>query len=120
MLIGISNRTREMSAKLSCGEKEMIKCYIFGAIDSFCKNCKGQDFSVRILFGEENKDWHGTPMQKIYDYHISQGKTDKEAKNLAAKDAGYFLKKLLKEDERERTFKFTFKDTSNRYILLNE
>lgn len=117
MLIGISDRTRAMSAKLSCSEKKAIENYMLGAINDFCKNCKGQELSVRKLFGEENRDWNGTPMQEIYDYHISNGKTEKAAKRSSAIDAGNFLKKILKNDK-VRKFEFTRKTSGNNYKLV--
>ena len=69
------------SARLSTEEIELAKRYLQGTIHSFCKNNPGKAFSLRDLVGGENKDWGETPLQPIYDYHISLGKTKEKAKS---------------------------------------
>ncbi|MBQ7340990.1 MAG: hypothetical protein IJW41_02345 [Oscillospiraceae bacterium] len=90
---------RRPSAKLSVGQLELAKRYLQGAVHSFCKNNPGKAFSLRDLVGGENKDWGETPLQAIYEYHISTGKTKLKAKRQAAIDAGWLLKTVLAEDE---------------------
>ena len=91
------------SAKLSTDETNLAKKYLQGAVHSFCKNNPGVAFSLRDLVGGENKDWRETPLQPIYNYHISLGKTEKKAKIQAAIDAGWLLKAVL-EEEKARAF----------------
>lgn len=92
-------RIQKMSAKLSLKEIELAKRYLQGAVHSFCKNNPGEWFSLRDLVGGENKDWGETPLQLIYNYHISLGKTDEKAKKQAAIDAGWLLKAVLAGEE---------------------
>lgn len=115
MLKGISPRVKSMSAKLSNEDLELVKAYMLGAINDFCKNNKNEAFSIRIMFGEDNADWRKTPMQKIYDYHINNGKSHDEARKIAGQDAGHLLKRILNDDD--RTFEFVGKDSSNKYKL---
>lgn len=86
-----------ISAKLPKEDIEAIKLYIQGAVDGFCNN-RTERFSVLKLFGGENRDWHGTPLQKIYDYH-----DENKAPNpwdSSRRDAGWLLLTVLQEDER--------------------
>lgn len=92
-------KTQRPSAKLSSEELVLAKKYLQGAVHSFCKNNSGEVFSLRDLVGGENKDWGGTPLQAIYDYHISLGKTNEKAKKQAAVDAGWLLKAVLAEEQ---------------------
>lgn len=88
-----------MSAKISAVETVLAKKYLQGAVHSFCKNNPGKAFSLRDLVGGENKDWGETPLQPIYDYHLSSGKSKAAARRQAAIDAGWLLKAVLAEEE---------------------
>lgn len=92
-------RIQKPSAKLSPEEMELAKGYLQGAVHSFCKNNPGAPFSLRELVGGENRDWNATPLQALYDYHITAGKTKDKAKRQAAIDAGWLLKAVLAEDQ---------------------
>lgn len=96
-------RIRQISAKLFPKEMMLAKKYLQGAVHSFCKNNPGTAFSLRDLVGGENKDWGETPLQAIYHYHISAGKSKASAKRQAAIDAGWLLKTVLAE-EKNRLF----------------
>ncbi|MBR3978437.1 MAG: hypothetical protein IKJ94_02295 [Oscillospiraceae bacterium] len=96
---GKYRKIQRPSAKISSEEVELAKRYLQGAVHSFCKNNPGQAFSVRDLAGGENKDWNGTPLQVLYNYHIAAGKTKEKAKKQAAIDAGWLLKTVLEEEE---------------------
>lgn len=98
-----NGRIQRPSAKLSEEETKLAKKYLQGAVHSFCKNNPGKAFSLRDFVGGENKDWGETPLQPIYDYHISRGKTKEKAKRQAAIDAGWLLKSVLAE-EKHRVF----------------
>ena len=97
MSITNSSMCKNPSVKLTESEIENIKFYIKGAVDGFCNN-NSEPFSVRILFGGENADWHFTPLQTIYDYYVSVN--DTAARKKAAVDAGIFLKQVLADDDR--------------------
>lgn len=99
MAIKSCTKLQYPSAKLTVEETELAKRYLQGAVHSFCKNNPGVAFSLRDLVGGENKDWRETPLQPIYDYHISLGKTKEKAKRQAAIDAGWLLKAVLAEEE---------------------
>jgi len=115
MLAENNNRVRAISAKLSPFELDSIEVYIKGVVDNFCKRFPKEKFSVRIFFGGDNKDWNGTPLQKIYDYYISIGLSYKKAFNKSAIDVGRLLKKLLIEDEQLYLY---IKGYTNEYILI--
>lgn len=114
MLIGNST-VRNVSAKISIVELEVIKAYIQGAVHSFCNTRKKEPISVRILFGGNNRDWHDTPLQCIYNYHkyVCQSKNPASQ---SAKDVGWIFKDVLKNDK--RTFKYVGKDTGNIYEMV--
>jgi len=115
----ISNNTTKVystKAKLTAIEKESIKVYMLGAVRGFCNANPTKPFSVRILFGGGNRDWHGTPMQSIYNYFLAQGYSEEDAATRAAQDAGYLLKETLLEDN-YKTYKIDGKDTSVLYCL---
>ena len=95
-------KLRRLSAKIAPAETELIKRYLQGAVHSFCKNNPGEAFSLRDLVGGETKDWGETPLQVLYEYHRSSGKSDTQAKRQAAIDAGWLLKAVLTEEENRR------------------
>ena len=86
-------------------EKALAKAFIQGAVYGWL-NChsKGDESSVRILFGGDNTDWEGTPLQPIWDNHKANGKTNDEAYEQSAKDVGWLLKSVLAGDK-TRKFK---------------
>ena len=114
MLKGEDVKINRISAKIPPQESELAKAYIQGAVHGFCKNNPNQEFSARILFGGENGDWRGTPLQEIYEWHCKAGTSD--PKKQAAVDVGWLLKAVLHEDV--RTFVQTEKDTGQRYQQL--
>jgi hypothetical protein len=80
-------------------EKALAKAFIQGAVYGWLnRHAKGDEFSVRILFGGDNTDWEGTPLQQIWDSHKANGKTNDEAHEQSAKDVGWLLKSVLAED----------------------
>uniref|UniRef100_UPI004049B690 hypothetical protein n=1 Tax=Gelidibacter sp. TaxID=2018083 RepID=UPI004049B690 len=81
-------------------DNQKICNYIQGSVYSWSKNKPNEWFTTSSLFGKENFDWQGTPMQVLYDKHINQGKSHKEAIKFAGRDAGHLLKKVLQKDKR--------------------
>jgi len=106
-----------LSAKLIPVDEEIIKVYMQGAVYAFCNTNKNEVFSARILFGGDNRNWGGTPMQKLYDYYIKEGKTEEDAHQSAAIDAGRLLKAVLERDQ-YRKFEIVGKDTGTLYKLV--
>lgn len=115
MLTNNTTKTYRISAKLIPVDIEIIKVYMLGAVNGFCNYNRDSAFSARILFGGNNRDWSDTPMQKIYDYYIKNGKSYEAAAESAAIDAGRLLKTVLDEDTRE--FEIVGEDTGKLYKL---
>lgn len=81
-------------------DKTLLKAFMQGAIYCWIKNRKDEAFAVRDLVGGENFDWHGTPLQVLYDKHINAGKEHEPACEAAARDLGWLVKTVLAEDKR--------------------
>lgn len=116
MITNNDKRIYETSAKLIPVDKEIIKVYMLGAVNAFCNVKPNESFSIRILFGGNNRNWGDTPMQKLYDYYIKEGKSEEDAHQSAARDAGWLLKTVLNDDSRE--FEIVGKDTGTLYKLV--
>lgn len=116
MLTGDKARTYSISAKISGVELELIKLYIRASVNAVCNYDKNAEFSVRTLFGGDNRDWGGTPLQKVFEYHFYvDGKSKDEAASRSAIDIGILLKSVLENDE--RTFELVRQDTGKIYKL---
>lgn len=114
MITGEQTKIQNISAKLSETEIELAKAYIKGAVHGFCNNNPELDFSARILFGGDNRDWHNTPLQDIYEYHKNANHPNSASQ--AGIDVGWLLKEVLEEDV--RTFEVNGKDTGRKYRLV--
>ena len=101
MINNNKTKTYSISAKLIPVDIEVIKVYLLGAVNAFCNAKPDEAFSARILFGGNNRNWGNTPMQKLYDYYIKEGKTEEDAHQAAAIDAGRLLKAVLERDSRK-------------------
>lgn len=115
MINNMKSSVRQMRIEMENRDIKFAKEYVKGAVHSFCKNNSKEPFSVRILFGGANKDWHGTALQCIYEYYRDTVKDPKPA-NRAAIYVGYLLKSVLNDDRRE--FECVGKDTGNKYRLV--
>ncbi len=49
-----------------------IRNFLQGAVYTWCKNRKDEWFALRDLMGGDNYDWSDTPLQVLYDKHISR------------------------------------------------
>ena len=114
MLINSTRLTR-ISARLTAEQEALAKSYIQGAVHGFCNNCEGA-FSVRKLFGGDNGNWNGTPLQEIYEWHFSKLGDHPVASEKAAIDVGRLLKTILNEDK-QRTFK-SRRGFTNEYLMV--
>ena len=87
------------------------RAFIQGAVYCWCKNKPGEVFAVRDLFGRENTDWGGTPLQEIYGHwsslyrgqhpELSDDELHEKAADQAAIDVGWLMKSVLQNDRRE-------------------
>lgn len=93
------SEVREVTG-LSEEQKKLIKAFLQGAVYSWVKNRKGEQFAARDLVGGENFEWEGTPLYVLYEKHISSGKDNNGAIDAAAKDVGWLMKSVLSEDKR--------------------
>jgi len=113
MVLEQSSEIREVTG-LDQMEIDLIKSFLQGAVYCWIKNRKNEKFAARDLVGGENSNWEGTPLQKLYDKHISAGKDESSAIENAAKDLGWILKAVINTDR--RTFKNTHEELVNKYI----
>jgi hypothetical protein len=90
---------REVSG-ISEVEKKGIMDFLQGSVYCWCKNNKGKWFSMLDLMGGDNRDWSGTPLEILYNKHIQNGKTVKEAFENAGKESGWLLKRVIHDDKR--------------------
>jgi len=87
------------------------RAYIQGAVYCWCKNRPNEMFAVRDLFGGDNTDWGGTPLQGIYNHwrsvykerhpELNPDELHKKARRQSAVDAGWLTKSVLQDDRRE-------------------
>lgn len=78
-------------------EKLRIRDFLQGQVYAWCNATPDEWFSARGLLGF---DWSGTPMIVLFEKHIRQGKTQKQAIDAAGKDAGWLLKSVIDCDRR--------------------
>jgi len=76
-------------------KKRSIEDFLQGAVYSWCKNNNGW-FALRDLMGGDNYYWEETPLIALYEKHKGKG----NAVELAGKDAGWILKKVIEKDKR--------------------
>lgn len=115
MILNNKSKSCKISAELNPDDLLLIKTYILGTINGFCINDKASAFSVRILFGGDNRNWNHTPLQKIYNYYIQIGKSATDAAASSSIDVGRLLKEILEDDKRQ--FEIVGKDTGLLYKL---
>ena len=85
---------------ISSDEIQRVYDYLQGAVYCWCKNNPDKWFSARDFLGGDNFDWTGTPMIVLFNKHINKGKTTENAISDAGKDAGWILKKVIDDDQR--------------------
>ncbi len=114
----IKNTVGKIKRNYSCIteiQKASAKAYILDAVNSFYKNNRGSEISVRILFGGENRDWRNTPLQCIYEYH-KYSSHSKSPEKSAAITVGWLLKEVLNEDKNQ--YECSSRDSGNRYKII--
>jgi len=93
-MLNINSKVREVR-NITNDEKQRIEDFLQGAVYSWCKN-NDTWFALRDLMGGDNFHWQGTPLIALYEKH----KAKKNATELAGKDAGWILKKVINNDKR--------------------
>lgn len=93
-------KIRNVSGISSKQKKEICK-FLQGCVYCWCNNNSDQWFSLRDLMGDNNFDWHDTPLIVLFEKHrYNLQKSEEDAIRDAGKDAGWLLKKVISEDNR--------------------
>ena len=101
-MLSTEHRQKNIVAKIDARQEERIKDFIQGSVYSFCKNSSSNQFAARDLFGGTNRNWEGTPLQVLYNWHEQNESSNPQ--KMAAKDLGWLLLKVLRDDP-NREFK---------------
>lgn len=117
MLKNVTVKPRKVLPGMSAEKLDNMKIYIQSSVDDFCKCNPREKFSVRILFGGENRDWNGTPLQEAFDYSQNKGFDHDRSKKNAAIAIGYLLKFALADDNGQ-TYERVGKDSGALYRLV--
>lgn len=95
------------------------KQYIKERIDDYLRT-DSSDFCVRKIFGGVNSDWHGTPLQTLFDFYLNKYKSEnknnccEKAKKQAAIDVGELMVVVLNE-ARENYICTGYRNNTNWY-----
>ena len=111
MALTSDDSIREVTG-ITTEEKHDIINFLQGAVYCWCKNRRDEWFSLRNLMGGENFDWNGTPLLALYHKHINNGHNSDVSIEKAGKDAGWILKKVIKNDIRNF-------DTAKKSLIRN-
>ena len=104
---------------ISVEERQRIIDFLQGAVYCWCKNRKGEWFSMRDLMGGENYFWQGTPLIILYEKHRNKGKDEDSSVRDAGKDSGWLLKSVINDDQ--RLFENRYESFINQYRwIVNE
>ena len=95
-------------------DAQRIYDFLNGAVYCWCKNRPNEWFALRDLMGGDNFYWNDTPLIKLYEKHIADGKSSEDSITDAAKDAGWMLKKVL--DTSKRNFDHKKEDQTRKYL----
>ena len=113
----------DSSGKTCPPEQVRKKIHIFmqGAVYCWCNVKKGDEFAFRDLFGDDNADWNGTPLQRIYNYYLdkytkeNRDSPEGTASKQAAADAGKMLSEVLIDDKRDFAESENYHDQTQHY-----
>jgi hypothetical protein len=98
-------------------QEQRILDFLYGMVYAQCANAPDKWFSVRTLLGADNFEWRDIPLIALYEKYISRGKSSGEAIDLAGKDAGKLLKKVI-ANEPSRKFEIKDEEHINQYKWL--
>ena len=116
MALNIESELRNVRG-ISNDKKQRITDFLQGSVYCWCKNKKGEWFSLRDLMGGDNYYWQGTPMFALYSKHKSNKENLYPVKS-AGKDAGWLLKYVIINDK--RLFETRKKESIRQYRLILE
>lgn len=91
---------------------QRIYDFLQGAVYCWCKNHAGH-FGLRDLMGGTNFFWARTPLIALWHKQKARGLSDDDALTAAAIDAGWILKKVIRDDR--RTFSHTKEGLVRKY-----
>lgn len=87
-------------SEVSTEQKRRIFDFLQGAVYCWCKNRKEEWFSIRDLMGGDNFHWDETPLFILWKKYKDKGYDYEAAIKEAGKNAGWMLKKTIKDDKR--------------------
>lgn len=99
MILNFDDKIRNVYG-LTEEEERGIKHYLKGMVYCWCNKCRDEWFSLRDLVGGDSYYWQGTPMFVLFEKY-SLNFADEQAVNMAGKDVGWMLMKILEEDNRK-------------------
>jgi hypothetical protein len=117
MALASSSELRDV-AGITAAQQAEIRAFLQGAVYCWVKNRKGEEFAARDLFGGENGNWAGTPLQALYEKHLAEGKAATLAEEAAARDLGWLIKSVLHQDK--RTFNASNDGWVNKYQWVRD
>jgi hypothetical protein len=117
-MIRRGNSTLKDVSDLSETAKTSIMDFLQGTVYCWCKNRKGEWFTMSDLMGGDNRDWRKTPLEILYNKHIQSGKTAEEAFDNAGKESGWLLKKVVHDDKKD--FETEETELSRKYRWLED
>ena len=80
--------------------QEAIRAYLREKLNAWCaSHHQGDDFVARDWLGGQNRDWHWTPLQKLYNYYMRRNRGEMYAYREAGKAVGRILKDVIDQDE---------------------
>jgi len=94
-----------------------MRAFLLGAVRSWTKNRPNETFALRDLVGGDNWEWRNTPLYPLFQKHERKDKTNEQAMSDAAKDAGWLLKSVLNDDDRQ--YRVVDAGLTNGYQLIS-
>ncbi|GBU26323.1 hypothetical protein R83H12_03019 [Fibrobacteria bacterium R8-3-H12] len=113
MLVNCTTKVTNVSG-LTFEEEQRILDFLYGMVYAQCANAPDKWFSVRTLLGADNFEWCDIPLTALYEKYKNRGKNNEEAIDLAGKDAGKLLKKVI-ANEPSRKFEIKYEEHINQY-----
>lgn len=99
-------------------QKQSIIDFLQGAVYCWCKNRPDEWFSMRNLMGGDNFNWKGTPLFTLYKKHRNNRRNNQQAIDLAGKDSGWLLKRVISDDNRK--FETKKEEQIRKYLWIRE
>jgi len=94
MIINGNRRLIRVSGISPIQEQEILD-FLQGAVYACCASKPNGWFSARDFLGAGNSDWGDIPLQALHNKHRLSGKSYVKARDLAGKEAGKLLKRVI-------------------------